>query len=476
MTLGILVCASACATPLAPGYTVEKEEREIRFVPVEPARIDVRGQFALRNTGTTELRFIDIDLPAEQTFGRKNLRAQLGGRDAEAANLPEELQHDHPNARRITFSEPWARGQRRELSVEYELSQPADPGYRITVGGNDFHLGSRGWAALPQPPMHFLAPYPKRPDKMMYTVRVPSDFLVLARGKTAGRKREGGEAIYRYQLRTNDLAVFVVGGRYVETALRQNSGTVVFWTLKPLGGDTGAGAERIAQAWATLQNDFGEFDANIHAPHIVESPEVRARAGEDAAAAVAFPGGALVNEQALALGISSDEFVERVTHALARNWFGDEMYPAPDAALAIGEGLPEYATIVVDEARNGAGARQKRIEDYLRRYDAAAKQAVEKPLGVTTMTDPPEQQRIALAKAPLMYAALEDQCGEAPVRAGLRQLVSLLRGEEVGINDLRAAVEPTCGKDLGEFFRTWMYAKGIPQDFRARYGSSSRGD
>ena len=37
----------------------------------------------------------------------------------------------------------------------------------------------------------------------------------------------------------------------------------------------------------------------------------------------------------------------------------------------MGEGLPEYATIVIDEARNGPDARHKRVTEYLRRYDEA---------------------------------------------------------------------------------------------------------
>ena len=73
-----------------------------------------------------------------------------------------------------------------------------------------------------------------------------------------------------------------------------------------------------------------------------------------------------------------------------------------------------------------------------------------------------------------MYAALEDRCGEAPVRSGLKQLVALLRGQEVGVDDMRSAIEQTCGKDLGEFFRVWLYTKGLPADFRGRYESSAQ--
>jgi hypothetical protein len=177
----------------------------------------------------------------------------------------------------------------------------------------------------------------------------------------------------------------------------------------------------------------------------------------------------LVNPAALALGINSDRFREITAHTLAHNWFGDEMYPSPDAALGMGEGLPEYATIVIDEALNGASARRDRIMKYLREYDEARKSAEEKPLGVTILNDAAEQRRIALAKAPLFFVALEDACGEAPMRSGLRQTLTLLRGQEASYDSLLSALEQSSGKNLGELFRIWLNGKGIPADFRDRY-------
>ena len=85
------------------------------------------------------------------------------------------------------------------------------------------------------------------------------------------------------------------------------------------------------------------------------------------------------------------------------------------------------------------------------------------------LTDPPEQRAISLAKAPLFFIALEDKCGEAPVRAALKRVISLLRGQQVGYNEIRSAIEQESGKDLAEFFRTWLYELGIPKDFRAKY-------
>jgi len=468
--LFLLACESACTTPLTPGYQILKESREVQYVQGSTPELRVKANFTLQNSGNSELPFIEARFPAAKEFGRKNLRVTVDGHDAAISDLPLEYQQNSPNTLRIGFEPSWTQKQKRQLVIEYALSSPEDSGSRITLGERSFHLGSRGWFPLLQPPRHVMSPFPKRPDKTIVSIRVPDDFLVLSRGTPKGRKRNGGESEFRFLLRKGDLPPFIVAGRYSESAPGSKQAATIFWTLQPLAENSAQAAERIAAAWNVLQTAFGPLDKNIQFPHVVESPGLRSHAaGEEGAAAAAFPGGALVNPAALALGINSDAFLETVAHALAHNWFGDQMYPTPDSALGLGEGLADYATIVVDEARNGAAARRQRIQQFLREYDAARKQAAEKPLGVTMMTDAPEVRRIALAKAPLFFIALEDACGEATVRAGLNRLVTLLRGQEVGYDDVRAALEETTGNNLAGPFRVWLYSKGIPDDFLARY-------
>lgn len=359
--------------------------------------------------------------------------------------------------------------------IEYAFRSPSEPGARITLSNSDFHIGSRGGFAALQPPKHFLAPYPKRPSKMYYTVDVPTDFRVFARGTPAGHKQTGGEAEYRYRLMSNDLAAFVVAGRYAESAPLGATGPI-FWTFQPVSIQADA-ARQIAAAWDTLEEDYGPLDKDIRVPHIVESSDLPADViGEDGPVAVSFPGGALVDaagvQQGTQEGAQSDAFVDAVSHALAHNWFGDETYPAANTSLVLTEGLPEYATIVIDEARGGTVARSKRIQQYLAEYDAALKRGTEETLAVASLTEPAAERRIALAKAPLFFAALEDECGSKAMQSALKEVVTLLRGEEVGYPAIRAALEQESGKNLAGTFRLWLNEKGIPQDFRARYGGN----
>ncbi len=466
--------------PLAPGYKILKESREVRFKAGPPPELQIRTSYTLQNTGLSDLAFIDVIFPDEKGYGRTNLRVEWNGHDVTPEKLPPEYQQEHPDTLRLPCNPPWVRREQRSLQIDYSFVAPVEQGARITLSAANFHLSSRGWIPLPQPPGRVLAPYPERPPKTFYTVRVPDNFLVLAGGTAAGRKKAGGETEYRFELRKDDLPAYIVAGRYTDSSVRgksENKSDASFWTLQPLAADPAAAAQRIAAAWSALQKDFGPLDKNIPGPHIVESPELRARSGEEnQSAAASFPGGALVNSSALALGFQSDELTLEINQALAHSWFGVEIYPAPNAAVGIGEGLPNYATIVVDEASGGEPARRRRIRQFLDAYETGVKQSAGTPNSeqsvITTMLyDPLPRRRIAAAKAALFFIALEDAYGEAPVRSGLAQVVALLRGNEVGFSDLRAALEQTTGKNLAEPFRVWLYSTGMPQDFRNRYAA-----
>lgn len=465
----VLLWLAGCAVPLAPGYRIKRETRSIRFIPGQPAALLILVEYNLVNSGTGPLHFVDVRLPSEESSGLADLRVQVDGHDVAPTALPKDKQEDRPNVVRIPFAKAWARKKKRVLKFEYALRSSADSETDLTIQANGFHLGLRGWAPQLLPPKHWLAPYPARPSRVRYTIRVPSDFAILAGGKRKGRKVLGSEIAYRYELRRNDLGPFVVAGHYVKWPAKSGRSSVEFWTAQPLNGNPAQAVQQIAEIWKTLTTNFGPLD-KIPAPRIVESSGVRRdMAGEEGPGAMSFLGGALVNPPAFALGIDSRRFLRIVSEALARNWFDEEVDPSAEAAVGMGEGLPEYAEIVTDEARNGPLARRQRIYEYLRRYDNAVKYGKETPIAATTFESPPAQRRIALAKAPLFYIEIEDACGKVPVRAGLAHMLATLRGQEVDYEVLRSALEESTGRDLSKIFREWLHQKGIPKNFRARY-------
>lgn len=465
----LALCAASCSTPLAPGYQILKESREVQFAAGQAPELRVSSRYTLQNYGNGDLAFIDVVVPDSKSYGTKNLRMEVDGRAAKFEKLPAGYQDESANTFRITFDSPWTRKQKRSLSIAYTFSSVEDSDALITLGANSFHLGSHGWFPVLQPPKHVLSPYPDAPARTIYSVRVPPSFVVLAGGISRGRKKNGGEVEYSFELHSGSPAPYIVAGRYVDSSANRKAGPVAFWTSEPLKADPTSAEQRIAAVWGILQQDFGPLDKNIRVPHIVESPSLRlSNSGDDGPTAAPFPGGVLVNPQALALGINEADFLDEIARVLAQSWF-NQIYASPNAAIGMGEGLPEYATIVIDEARSGEAARRHRVLQFLREYDDACRQAVEKPLVALTTEDPVEQRRIGLAKAPLFFIALEDAYGEQPVRRGLAQLIFLLRGQSAGYDDLRSALEQTTGKNLAPVFRSWLYQKGIPVEFRQRY-------
>jgi hypothetical protein len=384
--------------------------------------------------------------------------------------LPEEFRPTAPNTMRLPFESAWKRGEKHALSVEYDFRSPANLGDAVTIDPQDFHLSSRGWTPLPQPPKHFLAPYPTRPDRTTYTVIVPADFQVFSSGRFKGHKQTGATSEYRFELRKSDVTPAIVAGRYMAAGGEANSTKPVFWTLQPLQGDPQPATERITAVWDALRKDFGPLQKNISAPHIVESVSVRDATGDPfSPAAVDFPGGVLVNPALLSYGLDSDTFRDIVAHEIAHNWFGDEVFFSRFTAIGLGEGLPEYATIVAERETRGPAGRNALVSEYLRTYDQRRNGINEIPLGVTTRTDPPPQQFISEAKAALFFVAVEDASGEKDMHDGLKELLALLHGQEVTYGSLRSELEHVSGKSLAEVFRVWLNDKDVPADFRARY-------
>jgi hypothetical protein len=481
--LALILFNSACAVPLAPEYDVNKQTVDVHFVASTTPELAIRSTYTIQNTGTTPLDFIDVDFPNVKVFGLTGVRVTIDGQPASANPLPAEYQASLPDALRIAFASPWPQKQRHELVIEYSFRAPILAGTRITLNADNFHLGTHGWQPVLIPPNHVLSPEPIRPVKSQYTVRVPSDFLVVARGSLNGRKQSGTEAEYRYKLGPNDFNIYVVAGRYVDSAAGRKD-AVSFWTAKPLPESPAHAESEIAAAWAAMEKQFGPLDRNVRVAHIVESEGFGAEGpGTDGATALSFPGGALVNPAALTLGVNSDEFLNDVMQAVAAGWFSNKVYPASGAEIGIGGGLAGYATIVIDESRGGAFARRARIAGYLHRYDQSVKaldgqlkdgkQVTEEPIVATMPEDPYAQRQISLAKAPLFYAALDDQCAGESVRKGIVNMMNIMAAQEVDFKVLRSSIEYACGKNLAATFRAWLNNPGIPPDFRAQYSTGA---
>ncbi len=471
--ISVILCSSGCVVSLTPAYRVTKQSNKIEFLSGQTPELQLTASYTLENYGTNVLPFIDVALPNAARYGIKNQLIKVDGRTVNGASVSEESQEGQATKFRIPFDPGWNPKQRRDLVIEYTFSAPEASETRVGVAVASFYLISPGWLPALQAPNHALSSLPAEAGRSTYSVQIPSDFLVLSSGKPRGRKKNQRMVEYRFELRKGDPEPYIVAGRYVTTSSKQRRGGAILWTFDPLKEDPEVAEQQIASVANILQKNFGPLGKSDLVVYSVEWSRQSA-AGSNELTATPFPAGVLVNSQAIALGINNPNFSKLVASGLARSWFAD-MNPLPDSPIGIGEGLPEYADIVVGEALEGQAMRRQLVLKFLKEYSEACKEAVEKPLISTTPQDPIEQRRIALAKAPLFFIALEDVYGEEPVRRSLTQIRSLLRGQEVSYSDIRAALEGVTNKDLAPMFRAWVYKAGISAEFTQKYENAEAG-
>jgi hypothetical protein len=471
--LCLALCLSSCVVSPAPNYRIDKAAVRIEFTPGQSHELRLSASYTLENYGISVLPFIDVMLPNDTRYRIKNLLVKVDGQTVNSAQGLEGSPDARTSKIRVPFDPGWNPRERRDLVIEYNFSAQDEAEKSGALAAASFYLTSPGWLPALQPPNHVLSSTPAIPEGTIYFVEVPGDFLVLASGKPRARKKDRRTVKYQFELRKDDLAPYVIAGRYVETSSSRQKNSVTFWTFEPLKGDPARVEKQIASVSDILQKNFGPLAKNSSAVRIVES----AGAASDVTSepqAVPFPAGVLVSSQAMAAGIESPSFSKFISSALARSWFAN--ISGADSPIGISEGLPEYAEVVVDESLNGQTSRRDLISRFLQEYERALKEAVEKPLISATMQDPVEQRRIALAKAPLFFIALEDAYGEESVRRGLAEVLALLRGQNVGYPDIRAALETATKKDLTPMFRIWIYKTGIPDEFRQKYEGAKTGN
>ncbi len=468
LAFAALLLLAGCAVPLAPGYEIEQEQIEVRYLSASPPRLHIRASFRLKNIGNAALEFVEAALPDDQSFGRQDLRAQVDGRDAALSTAGD------AGARsvQIRFDPPWPQKQRRNLEIEYDLA-PASPGHdALAVNDGAFHI--RGAAVFPRlrAPKGALAKGGQKPREISLAIQAPADFRILAadREQEARRRDAGTEA--RFRIPKQELDPFIVAGRYQERRLKTAGGELFFWSFEPLAAEQAQlAATRLAATLNAYRAAFGPLEKTAPPIGLVETSAQLAPSAfaSGDAAGVAVPSGALLNRQAFALGIASDAFLDLAEREFAHLWFGRAIAPRKEVQRVLGEGLAEYATVVAAEARGGEAARHIRAALLLHWFDESRRKAPDKPLLRIESSDSFEQRAFGYSKGALFFVALEDRYGKENVRRALARIVRSLRGGYFGYPELMSALELETQQKLGEFFRLWLDQTGIPAEVRARY-------
>jgi hypothetical protein len=466
----VSACLAGCAVPLGPGFNQPFRAVGISS-SIEPAHIHVQVSDSLENVGDRSLSRLDVVLPAGPSFGTRDVSVMVAERAVSFARI----NSDAGPALRIPFDPPWPRREVRKIEFTYDLD-PAPQGRGVVAATDDgFYLADPNVFPSWQPPVGPFATGSLRAATEELEVTVPAGFHVLAAGTERQRQQRGDSVLHRFESRGAQFPPYLIAGRYQERDVNTSRGEVIFWTRESLAEDVArAAAGRLAATVATYQNLFGPVMRNPFPVHIVETSAQLAPivVVTQNIAATSFPGGVLLDQRAVALGLAKDPVLELAEYELARTWFGWHVRPRAEVDLLLGRGMAIFAALLAEEARGGMPARQQGIRRMIETYESFGRAADEK-IGFGPVVDYSRQEMQAQSyKGALFLTALQDIVGNEKFYRALRRILAAMAGQEIGSDVLRSALEEEAGRNLAAVFHAWSDRPGLPAQFRARYASA----
>jgi aminopeptidase N len=186
--------------------------------------------------------------------------------------------------------------------------------------------------------------------------------------------------------------------------------------------------------------------------------------------AIVFPSGLFnqpagcprINKMSHAFNIP-EQLEEVVAHEIAHQWFGDSVTESTWADLWLSEGFATYFAGLVEQKFDGEDAFRaymKRAADSYFEYEKTTRTPIHD-------TETEDLMKLLNAnnyqKGAWVLHMLRMQLGDDAFFRGLRDYYNAHKGANVSSGDLRAALEKASGRDLKQFFASWVYGTGHPQ-------------
>jgi hypothetical protein len=461
---------AACEAAFGPGYSVEKQEMQIRFVADPQPVLHIDAVYHLRNDGNQPLSSLELRLPGRRRFHFADPHAEWDGH-----SIPFGASPDNPRNVLLTFPEPWTVSSNRtlHLAVEYH---PAPPGEKtFSFAPDAFFLPAEGWSPQLLPARGAFATGGVPPPSWLLTLQVPEGFLVHASGRKPKVSRSHGEQTIRITQQAKDGYPFVIAGRYTAAQFTATPETVTVWSRASQNDSalrqTAAGLVAAIHAYNSM---FGPRRQETHQLWLVECPIVDS-CFTDTGTGTAPNNAQLISESGakpsaemasldavmVDLNSSAPEIVTGAGPSLASSWLGYGQNPGffeQDPPLSA---LPAYAAATGREAIQGPQVRTETIRRALSRVPSQA------------TPGKPEDANVVRAKSLLFFFALQDRYGQEAFSKALSHMLYARRGGGFDLDDLIAAFEQETHQNVAEFVRHWMKRPGVPEDFRARYEGTS---
>lgn len=457
--------AASCAVPLGPGYSIEKQQIRVQFVPKPEPHIRIEADYLLKNTGNRPLSELELRLPANR-FHSNELRAAWDGSGLTLGSSAE-----NPQNALILFAEPWTMLARHTLHLSAEFLPAGKGETGLSVSNDAFFLPAEGWSFELLPPGGLFATGGVPPKRWDLIVAMPEGFLVHTSGGQQKTLRKGGELTVRAEQQAKDRYPFVIAGRYSAAQIGGKE-NIHLWTRKP---QEAAGLRQFSEALVrtieAYDSAFGERPKGFSQTWIVECPALTGCFTKLHPAMGALPGedaneptsAEMISEDTMMVDLSAGttRLAAAAAPALATSWLGYAPSPGSyEQALPIAI-FSAFAASIGRNAVKGADSRAETIRRALRRIPANKE------------PHPPEDQAVLRTKSFLFFHALQDRYGREAFRKGTSHMLYARRGNGFELSDLIAAFEQETHQNVAEFVRLWMKHPGVPEEFRARYAGTA---
>jgi len=455
----------ACSVSFGPGFSIQKQDLELRFVSSPQPHLALRCTYQLANFGNQPLQSLRLVLPAAESFHRTATTAEWNGQSVGVQSISATSATDRGDTVELHWNAPWTPKQKRTLVVTYELSTGFHLGNYLAVGQDTFFAFPESWNPALLPPKNIFGAGGVPPKKWRLSVRVPSGFLVHASGTAGKRSTAGGEWIYSFEQHLRDFAPFAAGGKYVEKEFHVDGERILFWTLQPVDPTAAQNAATsIASRARYYKTEYGDSAKGDRTIRLLECVIPARNFG-----CGALPETVFVHQAWIARGLTDKKFYDDVNFELAYTWFGGVARVRFDEHPLPMDAVPPYAGWEAQAMEEGGDARLARIRWLLADFDKHVANCKEKiilprPAGLQDCS-----YSSAWSKSGLLLFAIEDKIGRANLHKALEQMIQARRGQDFSLEDLIAALESKTHQRQGEFVRKWLKHPGIPEDFRARY-------
>jgi hypothetical protein len=476
LALTAALVVAGCAVPLGPGFFIERETLDVRFVPASaetPAPLlQIRARFELTNTGNSPLDGIEVALPGTG-YAFKDLRAEIAGRAIPRMEIVHGARGPDSVRWRLWFDAPLALKAKTTLTISYVLTD-AREAISGRIAADAFFLPPGSWTPRPLPPAGLFATGGQRPKKFEMNVSVPPDFRVHAGGKMQRSRsaRGASEVTHRFRIREDDVEPYILSGKFFESSYSAHGATVRFWTVGPMAQDivqrTGSSQTAAISAFTALLGARNKGNKRVLL--VYKSPGGTSGPKPREALSLVYPDAVVFGDSAPALEKHQGMRKCFVQLALAGMWFYHISKPQPEAQI-LSAALEIRTVNLLPACEHAWDMNGSDRSTYIRNM-ISLEEEIDELIAALPMTQEISetfregriQHRIVLF--PL---ALDDELGAETVNRALRRMLQSLRGSTWGEHDLRAALEAESGRDLGAFFRAWLRSDEIPADFRAKY-------